>query len=79
MASAVQGHLDGSRDELGSSCPYHIELSQERLGSVQGRAVAFSRSQHRVVTYCMLISTLFSLILNIPRDGVSISFFLGVT
>lgn len=45
------------------------------LGSRQGRAVAFSRSQHRVVTCCMLISILFSLILNIPTDGVSISFF----
>lgn len=52
MGRAGQGHLDGSRDELGSSCSYHIELSisQERLGLCAGQGFFQKPAQ-----YCDLL------------------------
>lgn len=56
MGSAGQGHLDGSRDELGSSCPYHIELSisQERFRLCAGQG--FFQKPAQCCDLLMLIS-----------------------
>lgn len=63
-----------SWEDLAGSITLNSASARRDLGCARGRAVAFSRSQHRVATYCMSISILFYLIWNIRRDGVSISF-----
>lgn len=65
------------RWQQGWAVPVTLNLASARrdLGSVQDRAVAFFRSRHRVVSYSMLISILFSLVLNISGVWVLSLFF----
>lgn len=68
------------RWQQGWAIPVTLNLGSARrdLGSVQDRAVAFFRSQRRVVSYSMLISISFSLILNISRVW-DLSLFLNIS